>query len=98
MAVRKKKTAKKTTARKATRAATRTRKLCVRCLETKSLDDFGKNPRMKLGRKSYCKSCSATLQREWNKKRREEEEASKRASKKRTVKKRNAKKKAARRR
>ncbi len=41
-------------------------KICTRCLKRKKLEEFGKNPRMKLGRKSYCKKCSAELQREWN--------------------------------
>lgn len=41
-------------------------KVCVRCLKRKKLDLFGKNPRMASGRKSYCKKCSADLQREWN--------------------------------
>ena len=50
-------------------------KTCTRCLQRKKLASFGRNPRMKLGRKSYCKDCSAELQREWN--------AAKRVSKKR---------------
>ena len=41
-------------------------KQCARCLKRKSLDSFGKNTRMKLGRKSYCRSCSTKLQRAWN--------------------------------
>ncbi|GAF94855.1 unnamed protein product [marine sediment metagenome] len=41
-------------------------KVCSRCLKRKNLDQFGSNPRMKLGRKSYCKACAAELQREWN--------------------------------
>lgn len=41
-------------------------KVCSRCLKRKKLNLFGKNPRMKLGVKSYCRACSAELQREWN--------------------------------
>lgn len=50
-------------------AKTPTKKRCARCLQTKPLDDFGENPRMKLGRKSYCKDCSADLQRQWREER-----------------------------
>jgi len=42
------------------------KKTCARCLKVKFLDSFGDNPRMALGKKSYCRPCSAELQREWN--------------------------------
>lgn len=41
-------------------------KACARCTKRKKLDLFGDNPRMKFGKKSYCKPCSADLQRKWN--------------------------------
>ena len=55
-------------------------KVCASCLERKSLEDFGDNPRMALGKKSYCRPCSARLQREWNanKKKREAEKKGRR--------------------
>lgn len=46
-------------------------KVCACCQKRKSLDQFGKNSRMALGRKSYCRPCSAAKQRIWNKVRRE---------------------------
>jgi hypothetical protein len=49
-----------------------TTKLCARCREKKDLEEFGKNPKMKLGRKSYCRVCSAELQKLWNRKHRAE--------------------------
>ena len=42
-------------------------KLCARCLDKKPLADFGDNPKMKSGKKSYCKPCNADLQRIWRK-------------------------------
>lgn len=57
-------------------------KVCTRCLKRKKLEQFGKNPRMKLGRKSYCKPCSAELQREWN----EQQQRKKTTKKKRRTK------------
>ncbi len=45
-----------------------TRKRCARCMRSKKLSDFGENHRMRLGRKSYCKKCSAELQKEWSRK------------------------------
>lgn len=62
--------------RKKRRGATE-KKRCARCLELKPLSSFGKNPRMRSGRKSYCRPCSAELQREWNRAQREAEEAEK---------------------
>lgn len=59
----KKTTSKKTAARKLVASKS---KQCARCLKRKPLDSFGKNVRMKLGRKSYCRVCSSKLQREWN--------------------------------
>jgi hypothetical protein len=53
---------KKATTRKK-RPAT---KRCASCEKTKPLKEFGKNPRMRLGRKSYCRACSRDKQREWN--------------------------------
>ena len=41
-------------------------KVCADCRVRKKLDQFGKNPRMRLGRKSYCIECTRTRQREWN--------------------------------
>lgn len=41
-------------------------KICVRCLKRKKLSQFGKNKRLLLGVKSYCRACAAELQREWN--------------------------------
>lgn len=61
-AVRKKATRKKASAKKSDSK----NKQCARCQKRKSLDSFGKNSRMKLGRKSYCRVCSGELQREWN--------------------------------
>ncbi len=64
---------KKTTRKKARRKKIGTEKQdakskqCACCLKRKPLDSFGKNSRMKLGRKSYCRDCSSKLQREWNK-------------------------------
>ena len=68
---RKKATSKKTVARKSTSKDKR----CARCLKRKSLDSFGKNSRMKLGRKSYCRVCSSELQREWNEEQRAGQES-----------------------
>jgi len=71
-AVARKSTSKKTAAKKSTSKKTAAKKLdsknkrCARCLKRKPLDSFGKNSRMKLGRKSYCRVCSSKLQREWN--------------------------------
>lgn len=45
-------------------------KICVDCLRVKPLGDFGKNPRMAQGRKSYCRKCSNKRQLEWNRKHR----------------------------
>ena len=76
-------------------------KICTRCLKRKKLEEFGKNPRMKLGRKSYCKKCSAELQREWNEgpERKPAKKATKRATKKGAAKRaKKAAKKAAKRR
>ena len=42
-------------------------KLCARCLDKKPLAVFGDNPKMKSGKKSYCKPCNADLQRIWRK-------------------------------
>ncbi len=68
----KKKVDRKTTSKKkATRKQDPKSKQCARCLKRKPLDSFGKNPRMKLGRKSYCRDCSSELQREWNEEQRE---------------------------
>lgn len=53
--------------RKAARKPNQTRKQCARCLHVKALEEFGDNPRMKLGKKSYCRDCAADLQREWTK-------------------------------
>ena len=60
----KKKTSKKKVSKKAPKSVKS--KKCARCLDRKPLDSFGKNSRMKLGRKSYCRDCSSELQREWN--------------------------------
>ncbi len=46
-------------------------KACTRCTKRKKLSMFGKNPRMASGHKSYCRVCSAELQRIWNKDKRE---------------------------
>lgn len=43
-----------------------TRKPCARCGKRKKLDQFGTNPRMKLGRKSYCRKCCSWLQRRFS--------------------------------
>jgi hypothetical protein len=79
---RKKATSKKTTARKkatsektTARLQTSKSKQCARCLKRKPLDSFGKNSRMKLGRKSYCRVCSSKLQREWNEEQRAAQES-----------------------
>jgi hypothetical protein len=72
---------KKTAARKSTSKKTAARKpdskskQCARCLKRKPLDSFGKNSRMKLGRKSYCRVCSSKLQREWNEEQRTAQES-----------------------
>ena len=48
-------------------------KICACCGRRKPLEKFGKNPRMALGVKSYCRVCSADKQREWNRLRRADE-------------------------
>ncbi len=65
----KKKASKKTASKKVPPKSVKSKK-CARCLDRKPLDSFGKNSRMKLGRKSYCRDCSRELQREWNKEQR----------------------------
>jgi len=45
-------------------------KVCARCDVSKPFSEFGKNPRMRIGLKSYCRMCTNALQRDWSKRRR----------------------------
>ncbi len=48
-------------------------KLCTRCHETKSLEDFAKDSRVKNGRASRCKKCNRIVAREGKLKRQKRE-------------------------
>ena len=42
-------------------------KTCTKCKESKELEDFPINLRMKTGRGSWCRKCGAASNREWQK-------------------------------
>lgn len=54
-------------------------KRCIRCDETKALEEFHRDSKRKDGRHSYCKECTATKAKKW----REENPEKKRAQNKR---------------
>ena len=41
------------------------KKVCTKCGESKILDDFPINPKMKFNRGSWCRKCSTALNKEW---------------------------------